>query len=62
MVEVLITTTFTDKYTGKLYKANEKVVMTKERATEIQNFSKGLITVLKEVEEKTEAKTKTKTK
>jgi hypothetical protein len=52
MVEVLINVPFNDKYTGKLYAANSKVVITKERAIEIQNFNKGFITVLKEVEEK----------
>ena len=76
MVEVLVNVPFSDKYTGELYAANSKVVITKERATEIQNFNKGFITVLKEVaeqeevteqeetaqEEKTKTKTKTKTK
>ena len=59
MVEVLINVPFNDKYTGKLYEPNSKVVITKERAIEIQNFNKGFITVLKEVEEK---KTATKKK
>lgn len=67
MVEVLVNVTFADKYTGNMYKAGEKVTITKERATEIQNFNKGFITVLKEVaeevtEEVTEEKSKTKTK
>ena len=63
MVEVLINVPFNDKYTGKLYAANSKVVITKERAIEIQNFNKGFITVLKEVEEvKTEETKETKAK
>jgi len=60
MVEVLVNVPFRDKYTGELYVANSKMVIKKERATEILNFDKSLITVLKEVEVKTEAKTKAK--
>ncbi len=62
MVEVLINIAFTDKYTGKLYTANEKVVITKERATEIQNFNKSFITVLGEVKEEVKETKKTKAK
>ncbi len=64
MVEVLVNVTFIDKYTGELYKAGDKVTMTKERAKEVQDFVvKGFITVLGEVEEKPKAKaTKEKAK
>ena len=52
MLKVLINMAFKDRYTGKMYEANKEVEISKERATEIQNIDKSLITVLGIVEEK----------
>ena len=60
MLKVLVNVPFRDRYTGKVYKASEELILTKERVNEIRGISADLVTILGEVKEtpKTEKKDK----
>lgn len=47
---------FKDAYTGKLYKAGQKVKMSQERIAEVKEINKNLVSIIGNVETKEETK------
>lgn len=54
MKKVLVNIEFKDAYTGKLYKAGQKIELSEERVAEVKGVNKNMISVIGNVEAKAE--------